>query len=246
MRLSLHIRALAALVLISAGMAWSTPDAYARKRKKAQQAVIEQPQEPQRQKVSLSLNLTELRDSINRESDRIYQETLSELADADKETYNKLIKKFQELTKFRSMYDESSGSYLGDLVIDIAREHLGKPYVWGAEGPDTFDCSGFVMYCYRQIGVKLPRTSREQFREGESIEIPDLKKGDLVFWSGFRGTVGATIGHVGMICDVDYDRGYFYFIHANSSNKGVSISRSDERYFLLHYKGARRIIPLDK
>ena len=79
-----------------------------------------------------------------------------------------------------------------------------------------------------------------------AVEIPELKKGDLVFWSGRRGSVGATIGHVGIVADVDYDRGFFYFIHANSGGGGVTVSRSDERYFLLHYKGARRIIPLDR
>jgi len=243
MRISFHIRALAAVVLIFAGMAWSSPEACARKKKKVQE--VEQPAVQQQRKVSLSINVAELRDSINREGDRLFEETMAELADSDRVEYTRILKRFQELTRLNSAFNASSGSYLGDLVIDIAKEHLGKPYVWGKEGPDSFDCSGFVMFCYRQVGIRLPRTSREQFREGEAIEIPDLKKGDLVFWSGRRGSVGATIGHVGMICDVDYERGFFYFIHANSGNHGVSISRSDEKYFLLHYKGARRIIPIE-
>lgn len=226
MRIKLHIRAIIAAAAVLAA-AWTGPDAYA-------------------QRISLTLNLAELRDSINAESTRIFDETMTELRDSDVVARDRLIARMGELTKFRSIYDPSSGSYLGDLAADIAKEHLGKPYVWGAEGPSAFDCSGFMMYVYRQVGIKLPRTSREQFKVGESIDIPDLKKGDLVFWSGLRGTVGASIGHVGMIVDVDYERGYFSFIHANSTKQGVSISRSDERYFLLHYKGARRIIPLDK
>lgn len=243
MRLSLHIRAIAALVLISAGIAWSTPDACAQRRNRK---TAEQPQSPQKQKITITLSLSELRDSINRYCEKMDEETNIELFTLEQQAYLKSMRRVDSLTRFKPIYNESSGSYLGDLVVDIAKEHLGKPYVWGAEGPNEFDCSGFMMFCYRHVGVKLPRTSREQFKLGEEVEIPDLKKGDLVFWSGFRGTVGESIGHVGMICDVDYEKGYFYFIHANSSHKGVSISRSDERYFLLHYKGARRIIPLDR
>lgn len=238
------MRALAATLLILVGTTWTDADATARDRKKSKKQtttqVAEQPQ--QQKRISLTIDLSELRDSINREADLRYAETLEELNEADRAEYQAMMEKFMRLTRLRSVFDQSKGGYLGDLAVDIAKEHLGKPYVWGAEGPDQFDCSGFMMYVYRQIGIKLPRTSREQFLLGEPVDIPDLKKGDLVFWSGRRGSVGATIGHVGMISDIDYERGYFYFIHANSSKKGVSISRSDERYFLLHYKGARRII----
>ena len=244
--MKLHIRAIAAAVTVLAAISWTAPDAYAQRRKKVQESVQTPSAEAQPRRISMTLSLAELRDSIDAEGTRRYAETMAELRDSDLVARDRLIARMSELTKFRSVYEPSSGSYLGDLAADIAKEHLGKPYVWGAEGPSSFDCSGFMMYVYRQVGVKLPRTSREQFKVGESIDIPDLKKGDLVFWSGPRGSIGATIGHVGMIVDVDYERGYFSFIHANSTSKGVSISRSDERYFLLHYKGARRIIPLDK
>lgn len=199
-----------------------------------------------RQRISLSLDLAALRDSISAMEQRNLADLKKELDRADSVAYDSLMRAFAAKTRIRPVFNPSSGSYLGDLAVSIAYEHLGKPYKWGAEGPEAFDCSGFVMYCFRQLGYRLPRTSREMYREGAAVDIPELKKGDLVFWSGRRGSVGATIGHVGIVADVDYDRGFFYFIHANSGGGGVTVSRSDERYFLLHYKGARRIIPLDR
>jgi len=244
MRWTAHIlRATLVAAVILAGTAWTDADASARKRKKEKtESVVEQ---PRKQRVSLALDLKALRDSILVAEDRNLAQIYEELHRADSTAYDSLLTLFAEKTRFKPVFNASSGSYIGDLVVSIAHEHLGKPYKWAAEGPDSFDCSGFVMYCYRQVGHKLPRTSREMYKQGTPVEIPDLKKGDLVFWSGRRGTVGATIGHVGIVADVDYDRGFFYFIHANSSGGGVTVSRSNERYFLLHYMGARRIIPLD-
>lgn len=247
MRLSVHILRTACIcAVILAHTAWTEACASSRKRQsggKGTEAVAEQ---PRKQRISLTVDLAALRDSILMTENRNLSEIYRELHAADSSAYDSLLRVFAEKTRFKPVFNASSGSYLGDLAVSIAYEHLGKPYRWGAEGPDVFDCSGFVMYCFRQVGYRLPRTSREMYREGTAVEIPDLRKGDLVFWSGRRGTVGATIGHVGIVADVDYGRGFFYFIHANSSNHGVSVSRSDERYFLLHYMGARRIIPLDK
>lgn len=79
-------------------------------------------------------------------------------------------------------------------VVSIAKRYLGARYVWGAEGPNTFDCSGFTMFVYRQVGVKLPRVSRDQIRAGERVNRSDLQPGDLVFFGNPIHHVGIYVG----------------------------------------------------
>ncbi len=79
-------------------------------------------------------------------------------------------------------------------VIKVAYAQLGKPYRYGAAGPDAFDCSGLVMYCYAQVGVRLPHSSYMQSRCGVPVSYSELQPGDLVFFHGF-GHVGLYIGN---------------------------------------------------
>ncbi len=67
-------------------------------------------------------------------------------------------------------------------AIDAARSQVGKPYQWGAVGPDTFDCSGLTGWAYRKAGLGLPRTSREQWFAGSHPGLGELAPGDLLFW----------------------------------------------------------------
>jgi len=76
-------------------------------------------------------------------------------------------------------------------VVSVAKRYLGAPYRWGASGPNSFDCSGFTSFVYRQVGVSLPRVSRAQINAGERVSRSDLKPGDLVFF-------GSPIHHVGI------------------------------------------------
>ncbi|MDZ4169976.1 MAG: NlpC/P60 family protein [Coriobacteriia bacterium] len=96
-------------------------------------------------------------------------------------------------------------------VVAIAKRYLGAPYVWAANGPNSFDCSGLTSFVYRQVGVSLPRTSRAQIHAGERVSRSDLQPGDLVFF-------GSPIRHVGM-----YVGGGMY-IHAPRTGDVVKIS----------------------
>lgn len=127
----------------------------------------------------------------------------------------------------------------GDSIVQTALKYLGARYRSGHSGPRAFDCSGFTSYVYRQENIPITRSSRSQYREGERVEsIADLQKGDLVFFGGSRST--RSVGHVGIVTDVDADGGRFKFIHA--SRRGVVIDKSTSPYYQRRYLGARRIV----
>ena len=127
----------------------------------------------------------------------------------------------------------------GESVVRTALQYLGARYSRGSSGPNVFDCSGFTRFVYGQENVSILRSSRSQFTQGTPIaRIADLKKGDLVFFGG-RGN-SRSVGHVGIVTEVDPDGQNFSFVHA--SNSGVKISGSNEAYYSRRYIGARRIV----
>lgn len=131
-------------------------------------------------------------------------------------------------------------SQFGESVVQTALQYLGASYRSGMSGPYAFDCSGFTSYVYRKQNVSILRSSRSQYTQGTPIAcIADLKKGDLVFFGG-RGST-RSVGHVGIVTDVDPSGNNFSFVHAASSG-GVKISDSNEAYYSRRYIGARRIV----
>jgi peptidoglycan DL-endopeptidase CwlO len=83
-------------------------------------------------------------------------------------------------------------------AIAFAEQQLGKPYQWGATGPDAFDCSGLVMMAYRAAGIYIARTSQEQWLTEQQIPASQVQPGDLVFFAGADGTPTSP-GHVGLV-----------------------------------------------
>jgi cell wall-associated NlpC family hydrolase len=77
------------------------------------------------------------------------------------------------------------------LAVQVALAQQGKPYSWGAAGPDAFDCSGLVMYAWAQAGVSLPHSSSMQYSSGTKVSVSSMQPGDLVFY-------GSPIHHVAM------------------------------------------------
>jgi cell wall-associated NlpC family hydrolase len=116
-------------------------------------------------------------------------------------------------------------------AIDLLYDQLGKPYVWGATGTESFDCSGLVQYIYKTaLGKNLPRVSYEQFEVGQEIAKEDLQVGDLVFFDTMNK---GRVSHVGMYV------GNNEFIHAANSKQGVIKSTLTGTYEQ-KYLGARR------
>lgn len=85
------------------------------------------------------------------------------------------------------------GSGAAIEAVNAALGKQGSPYVWGATGPDSFDCSGLVQWAYKQAGVSLPRSTYSQINAGTSVSQSELKPGDLIFFNG-GGHVGIYIG----------------------------------------------------
>lgn len=83
----------------------------------------------------------------------------------------------------------------GQAIVDAAASKIGSPYVWGATGPNSFDCSGLTSWAYKQVGKDIPRTSEAQAASGTKISRNDLQAGDIVaFYSG-ASHVGIYTGH---------------------------------------------------
>ena len=93
-------------------------------------------------------------------------------------------------------------SPLAAAALAFARTRLGTPYVWGATGPDAFDCSGLTGAAYRAAGLVLPRTSRQQWFAGPHIALADLQPGDLLFWASNSSDPGS-IHHVALYAGND-------------------------------------------
>jgi LysM repeat protein len=128
------------------------------------------------------------------------------------------------------------GSGGGDYnVIRTAKKYLGRRYVWGAEGPSSFDCSGFTQYVMRKTkGVRLPRVSRKQAYYGKYVTRSQLRPGDLVFFDTSRRRRGY-VNHVGIYI------GNGKFIHASSARHRVVITSLNSPFYRARFKWGRRV-----
>ena len=90
-------------------------------------------------------------------------------------------------------------SAAAQTAVDTAMAQRGKPYVWAAAGPGSFDCSGLVLYAYKAAGISLPHSSLQQSRMGQAVSRSDLKPGDLIFFYSPVSHVGIYIGNGQMV-----------------------------------------------
>jgi peptidoglycan DL-endopeptidase CwlO len=102
-------------------------------------------------------------------------------------------------------------------VANAAQSKVGSPYVWGATGPSSFDCSGLVQWAYKQAGKSVPRTSYDQVGGGTSVSKANLQPGDVVAFYGAE--------HVGIYI------GNGRVVHAPTEGENVKISPLDSMTF---------------
>lgn len=121
--------------------------------------------------------------------------------------------------------------FTSDELKETAQQYLNIPYLWGGTTTSGFDCSGYVIKVFSDLGIDLPRTTSLLYEVGESVPKDQLQPGDLVFFN----TLGNGVSHVGIY----YGNGQF--IHSQS-NLGVSMTDLDDpKYWGARYIGAKRI-----
>lgn len=119
-------------------------------------------------------------------------------------------------------------------AVKIALQQVGKPYVWGAHGPGSFDCSGLMEYSYRQVGVHIQMTSETQYNSEPKVkDKSDLKPGDLVFFDT-PGDSQSPPNHVGMYI------GNGNYVEAPQPGETVHVTSMNSGYAQRNYWGATR------
>lgn len=147
----------------------------------------------------------------NRKKKESAQRDIKKQIDAAKELESRLAAK--EKDRLRKLEDEQAfkqqqkwldsgvlddisnkASAEGKKAISYATAQIGKDYVWGAEGPDTFDCSGLTLRSWQAAGRTIPRTSQEQWRQLPRVDLKDMRPGDLIIYFSDASHVGMYLG----------------------------------------------------
>ena len=130
---------------------------------------------------------------------------------------------------------DGSMTELQSQIVAYAHTFLGLPYVYGGNGPNSFDCSGLTKYVYNHFGYNINRTATQQLKNGITVSKENLQPGDLVFFNS-NGTGANIATHVGIYI------GNGEFLHASNKRLGVTITSLSDPYRLRTYTTARRII----
>jgi cell wall-associated NlpC family hydrolase len=102
-----------------------------------------------------------------------------------------------QVLSWAARYAVPSASDAAATAISYTLAQVGKPYQWGAAGPDAFDCSGLVFAAYASAGISIGRTTFQWREDGPTVPLPQIQPGDLLFSAGSDGT-NADPGHVVM------------------------------------------------
>lgn len=151
-------------------------------------------------------------------------------ANVKTDKYIVVPKKDIKVSQNQSVNSLSRGSSRGVDLVSYSYQLMGKPYVWGASGPNSFDCSGFTAYVYKNFGVNLDHYTGSQYSVGKSVSRSELIPGDLIFFN-----TTSSISHVGIYV------GGGQFIHASSGGEKVTVSDLSGSYYTSRFAGARRM-----
>ncbi|MER6981738.1 NlpC/P60 family protein [Streptomyces carpinensis] len=122
---------------------------------------------------------------------------LNSLSPTEREAYDRASRSGRDdlLPGLSGLDDGPAASARAAAAVAAVRSALGRPYIWGADGPSGFDCSGLMQWAYAQAGVHLPRTSQEQRHAGRQIPLSEARPGDLVVYRSDASHVAMYVGH---------------------------------------------------
>ena len=186
--------------------------------------------------LSLAMSATTVFGQTTKSQPLTLEEAMSEVEDVYE------VGADEEIDNFDFLYDgKESFKYDGTMIDNLMNEaykHLGARYRLGSKGPNTFDCSGFTSYVYRQSNVNIGNSSRDQYARNTPVKRSEMQPGDLVFFTSPRS--GRGVGHVGIVIDYNPVTQVFTFIHA-STKDGVKVSKSTDGYYSRRFVGVRRV-----
>jgi cell wall-associated NlpC family hydrolase len=147
--------------------------------------------------------------------------------------YNHSWAYVDKVLAYASAYGYAHPTSIPAQAVTLARSAVGAPYVWGASGPDTFDCSGLVVWVYSQLGVSTPRTAQQQYDWAMPVEVTQLQPGDLVFYENTYESPDR-ITHVGIY------QGGSTVVMATNSGDFVRVIELTDPYWSAHFVSAGR------
>jgi hypothetical protein len=111
-------------------------------------------------------------------------------------------------------------------IVSYARSFIGVPYKYGGNSPkEGFDCSGYVMYVYNKFNINVPRITRDYANFGKRVTINQIRLGDLILFCEYSRKNSNTIGHIGIVSQIEKER--IFFLHAASGKKSGAVMESE-------------------
>ncbi|MEU3409733.1 MULTISPECIES: C40 family peptidase [unclassified Streptomyces] len=143
-------------------------------------------------KAAAKKEIEEQIDAAEKLESRLEKKQKERLAQLEREAAKKAQTAWLDTGVLKDAHDKASAP--GEKAVAYATAQLGKPYVWGAEGPDSYDCSGLTSQAWAAAGHPVPRTSQEQWRQLPHVDVEDMRPGDLVIYFDDASHVALYIG----------------------------------------------------